>query len=459
MTQFSFGIIDPNEKSGTQLAVDLNNFRDALHSSHKGAARPTYAVTGMIWVKEISSSRWDIMFVDGVDDVVLRSYNPTTKLLLPLAVNQGGTGGTSVASAQAALGVLAAAQAVAQDSATGAAKIPSGTTAQRPASPSVSMFRYNTTLKRFEGYSEGAWGAIGGGGGSGGTTSVIAIVSGVLDLSAATTDTVMVSLDQNVTSITLPLGAAGVRKELLIQLTQDATGGRTVKGWPTSRTVLQWQGNVPPVIASAPSAMTQVAMSNSNNTAWLGYSNMIGGTTNCMLRIPTSQRAPVMCGSGAALVAFALVAARAYFLPFIPHRRMKLSALAVNVTTLLAGAGTLGIYAADGDVDGLVDYPGTLLAKCADGTINTGTTGTKLGSLDFVLEPGITYFLSVVHSSAVALRSIPIAAQQPVLGFLDNMATVVSAYYAAAPTNLLPNPAPAVTPLVSTTIPCLFLVE
>ena len=47
---------------------------------------------------------------------------------------------------------------------TGSLKVPTGTTAQRTASPATGMFRYNSTTVGFEGYSDGAWGAIGGGG-------------------------------------------------------------------------------------------------------------------------------------------------------------------------------------------------------------------------------------------------------------------------------------------------------
>ena len=49
-----------------------------------------------------------------------------------------------------------------------AIKLPDGTTAQRPGSPAAGMFRYNTTLSQFEGYTD-AWGEIGGGGGGGAT--------------------------------------------------------------------------------------------------------------------------------------------------------------------------------------------------------------------------------------------------------------------------------------------------
>jgi hypothetical protein len=44
---------------------------------------------------------------------------------------------------------------------TGALKLNTGTTAQRPGSPSAGMFRYNTTTSKFEGYTS-SWGEIGG---------------------------------------------------------------------------------------------------------------------------------------------------------------------------------------------------------------------------------------------------------------------------------------------------------
>ena len=49
-------------------------------------------------------------------------------------------------------------------SATTAAKLPAGTTAQRPGSATNGMIRYNSDDGSFEGYADGEWGAIGGGG-------------------------------------------------------------------------------------------------------------------------------------------------------------------------------------------------------------------------------------------------------------------------------------------------------
>lgn len=52
---------------------------------------------------------------------------------------------------------------VSKNSTTGAASMPSGTTAQRPTG-ALGMFRHNTTLDQFEGYNDGEWGALAGGG-------------------------------------------------------------------------------------------------------------------------------------------------------------------------------------------------------------------------------------------------------------------------------------------------------
>ena len=49
--------------------------------------------------------------------------------------------------------------------------LPKGTTAQR-GSATDGKFRFNTTLNQFEGYSNGAWGAVGGGATGGGSDQV-----------------------------------------------------------------------------------------------------------------------------------------------------------------------------------------------------------------------------------------------------------------------------------------------
>lgn len=54
----------------------------------------------------------------------------------------------------------------------GYVKLPVGTTAERDATPVDGMIRYNSTLARYEGYSNSAWGGLGGGATGGGSDQI-----------------------------------------------------------------------------------------------------------------------------------------------------------------------------------------------------------------------------------------------------------------------------------------------
>ena len=91
--------------------------------------------------------------------------------------------------------------------------IPSGTTAQRDGSPAVGMFRHNSTLNQFEGYNNGAWGAIGGGAGAtgGGNDEVFFesdtnVTTNYTITSGKNAHTVSPVIDSGVT-VTVPSGA------------------------------------------------------------------------------------------------------------------------------------------------------------------------------------------------------------------------------------------------------------
>ena len=60
---------------------------------------------------------------------------------------------------------------------TGAIDVASGTTGERPGSPSAGMFRFNSTTSEFEGYDGSAWGEIGGSTGTSGTADLLDIAS------------------------------------------------------------------------------------------------------------------------------------------------------------------------------------------------------------------------------------------------------------------------------------------
>ena len=105
-------------------------------------------------------------------------------------------------------------------------QVPDGTTAQRPGSPQVGMFRYNTTTAEFEGYfgSPAAWGAIGGGGGGGTVTEAFKTfaVSGQSSIVAdGPTDTLTVAAGNN---ISLTTNASSDT----LTIASTASGGGTV---------------------------------------------------------------------------------------------------------------------------------------------------------------------------------------------------------------------------------------
>ena len=91
-----------------------------------------------------------------------------------VAITGGTIDGTPIGATTPSTGKFTTLQATSDVSFTGTGfvLIPSGTTAQRPASPSNGEIRYNTTLNQFEGYANSAWGSLGGGATGGGGDQV-----------------------------------------------------------------------------------------------------------------------------------------------------------------------------------------------------------------------------------------------------------------------------------------------
>lgn len=147
--------------NGTGAAVrsDINDQLAAIVSNNSGATAPatTYAyqwwadtTTGLLKIRDSANTTW-------VTVGTLASAN------LGLATSATPSfSGTATFSGSIDM------------SGTGYIDVAAGTTAQRPGTPSNGMFRYNTTDNAFEGYANGAWGAIGGSGGAkgGGTDKV-----------------------------------------------------------------------------------------------------------------------------------------------------------------------------------------------------------------------------------------------------------------------------------------------
>jgi hypothetical protein len=78
MGQYDFGTIDPATKSGSELANDLNHWRNAVHMLHRGSARPGYALPGTLWLREVSNALWELLLFTGTHDVKLGDFNPVS---------------------------------------------------------------------------------------------------------------------------------------------------------------------------------------------------------------------------------------------------------------------------------------------------------------------------------------------------------------------------------------------
>lgn len=147
--------------NGTGAAVrsDINDALAAIVSNNSNATAPatTYAyqwwadtTTGLLKIRNSANNAW----------VTVGTLATANLGLAPTATPS--FSGTATFSGNIEM------------SGTGAIDVAAGTTGERPGTPSNGMFRYNTTDNAFEGYANGAWGAIGGSGGAtgGGTDKI-----------------------------------------------------------------------------------------------------------------------------------------------------------------------------------------------------------------------------------------------------------------------------------------------
>jgi hypothetical protein len=105
MSQFDFGTIDPYVVDGVELADFLNQWRDALLSMHRGAARPPYVVPGMLWISDAAGpTGWVINWYVSptVGDKPLFTLNTVTGEVT-ISAASGGTLGAATLLAQAAV--------------------------------------------------------------------------------------------------------------------------------------------------------------------------------------------------------------------------------------------------------------------------------------------------------------------------------------------------------------------
>ena len=176
-------------QTGASFRADLNNALAALVSQSSGATEPvpTFAYqfwadtsTGILKIRNAGNTAWvNIGTLSATGLGLLSAAGGTlTGVLAAIAGTVSNPGlsfsgdpdtgvyrpaANTVALTAGGVEGLRATSSGVQVSGTGAVRVPSGTQAQRPASPVASMFRFNTTNNKFEGHNGSGWGTVGGG--------------------------------------------------------------------------------------------------------------------------------------------------------------------------------------------------------------------------------------------------------------------------------------------------------
>ena len=159
-------VADMNTLGTADVVSDMNTLGTADVVADMNTLATSSIVSDMNTLAAISSN---VTTVAGISTNITTNANN-------IAAIQGASAAASAAALSATNASSTLSNAIVRDAATGAASMPTGTTAQRP-SGAVGMFRHNSTLDKFEGYNDGAWGELGGGGPSLGTDSIVRVNS------------------------------------------------------------------------------------------------------------------------------------------------------------------------------------------------------------------------------------------------------------------------------------------
>ena len=137
--------------TGSAVRSDINGQLAALFTNHSGSTEPATTYSYQPWA-DTNTNTYKLRNSTNDGWITIGSLDTANFGLAPLA-SPSFTGTSSFAGNINMTG-------------TGAIDVAAGTTAQRPGTPSNGMFRYNSSDNAFEGYANGAWGAIGGAGGA-----------------------------------------------------------------------------------------------------------------------------------------------------------------------------------------------------------------------------------------------------------------------------------------------------
>jgi hypothetical protein len=173
---------------------------------------------------------------------------------------------------------------------------------------------------------------------------------------------------------------------------------------------------------------------------------------------PKRSDTPKIVGdaTGADLTTNGLTPLRLYFIPLVVPRDVNLTGLRISVTTAASGTASIGIYS-NTVVNG-EDAPGSLLASVTD--FDLGTTGDKTGALNYTLNAGTLYWVSMIASAYAAIRHLTSSNHGSVLGREVNSSSVITYLYASISNVMLPTTAPTtLTAVAGWGAPAIYLLE
>lgn len=81
MTQSDFGNLSSPLSGSDFINNKLEPWRDSLHSTHSGTSRPSYVVSGLVWM-DTTTTPWLVKLYDGTNDITLYSINATTHAVI-----------------------------------------------------------------------------------------------------------------------------------------------------------------------------------------------------------------------------------------------------------------------------------------------------------------------------------------------------------------------------------------
>lgn len=148
-----------------------------------------------------------------------------------------------------------------------------------------------------------------------------------------------------------------------------------------------------------------------------------------------------------ALTTLALTANRVYYMPFLPPRKIKITSIAVYVSTAATSTTKVGIYS---------DNNYRPYQKLVEVSLDTSSTGLKPASTTIIINSKTRYWFALASTGTPTLRSIAVGGILPILGIVATGTAFTSHYYQSTTGGALPdtaNPSTAGTG----TIPAIFV--